>query len=254
MKKRGERVFSPEWIRQQVEGNIDRVYAYLWGRTDGLVVKVDLEDRQDEARAAVAEVFKGMVSALPPCGAGVVGDYFEFDVFGAVCLPRNLDRAQIEGIIDNGVGKITPISTNLVEVEGIGVEKNLLPLVALVGVVWRVLLVAVAVVLLVGALVFGLIPGERNKVRVVVAVVGLSGMGLVVVGIVAPRVILKLVESRIAGQFGAEDMGLVGLWLSVVRVAVAELAYTVMGLGLVAILGAGLGWRMLVTKKVEGCY
>jgi len=109
-------------------------------------------------------------------------------------------------------------------------------------------------VLLVGALVFGLIPGERNKVRVVVAVVGLSGMGLVVVGIVAPRVILKLVESRIAGQFGAEDMGLVGLWLSVVRVAVAELAYTVMGLGLVAILGAGLGWRMLVSNKFEGYY
>lgn len=98
-------VFPPEWIEKEAERIIDDAYAYLYGERETIEYFPRIEERESEARAAIAEIFKVKLAALPLC-ANARSYKQGFDLFRAKCRPRDLSIETASREIDLAARKI----------------------------------------------------------------------------------------------------------------------------------------------------
>lgn len=198
-----QRVFPPEWLQEEAEAAIDEVYAFLSGEQDEINIEIDLSEKEDEIYAAIASIFKERLNALPDCGYNATGGLGNLDIMEAECLPDNIDRQEAADLIDKEVRNIPfvenqTISFNLLEGDAGQAEPvrrmfffaKFAPLLA-----WSLVLVLVA-------LLFALVPHDKNKMYTQGVLWGLSGMGLALAVVTAKaqfdNIFLQL-ESR-AGE------------------------------------------------------
>lgn len=110
LKEIASRVFPPSWIRRQVEGAVDAVYAFLKDETDTVEITVNVSSRHDEAQEELTVLFQEQFSELPPCENGNTtldaGTLEEFNLFEAECRPPGVPLSVVNTTIANASASI----------------------------------------------------------------------------------------------------------------------------------------------------
>lgn len=225
-------VFPDTWIAMEMERNIDNVFDYLNGKNDKLIVGLNLMSRENEAKEAIADIFKTMVSSLPKCAEGVVGEYEDFDLFSAECLPRNMNIGEMYGIIDNGVAKIIPESNNFMNLVEIDAGDNFESTKKIFQMFGYFQVFLSSVLLLIILSVWWLVPGFVNKIKIVGINLSILGVVLFLIGFWSKFWYKEPLKNLVFTRVSPADMEIIELGFGVVVLGVEELVFQLMLSGL----------------------
>lgn len=201
---------SPEFLKAQVEGFLDSIYAWLRGETAHLAFQIDLTEVKAKLGEGLVSAARDRLASLPAC-SGPINPSAEFDAFTAECLPRGIDanaaaeqfRSEIDKLIENPVITQDDIKNK----EGKPLEQQLQAFPGLysrmVSWMWLgavlALLLAVAVVLL-------SVPWRAGLKRAGIIFVSVGGISIVLAALGA--FLIKRVAETVGGEGGIQSSAL----------------------------------------------
>ena len=96
-------VFNPAFFKENMENLIDGSYDWLEGKSEQLVVAIELKDAKKRLADGLGNYAEERLKKLPACNFEQLQRSKEFDIFRAKCLPPGVNFASIQKELDRSI-------------------------------------------------------------------------------------------------------------------------------------------------------
>lgn len=206
LRKSLKELFPPEWLRIQVETNVDGFYTYLNGGPE-FQPKMDLVERKSEAQNILSKIFKNKINSLPLCSLSVNVSLEDFDLFNASCWPQNIPKSSAYAMVDSLVSKLPLLEQDWMNIKNSNNQSNEhLERFRKAFQFWPYALMILFIILFIlTILIYLLVPSRKGGLFTLGSIFGISG-GLVFITGIFIRFNSSFLLEQIANQIPPESV------------------------------------------------